>query len=216
MKKYKLIGFDMDGTLCHSVISFDEIFEQAFGIKKSTVEGVWMGALQAEEARTGIEAIRAIFPDLAEVRVEEYLHEFSHLWARNLKLFRGVVAMLDGLRASGVKLTLITNGPSVMQHVVIDYLGIRDCFDMAFTTGDEVLGINKPNRACFDRVAQLMDVEAEDCLFIGDGEVNDYRGAQSAGWDALWVKVSDDQNQPKLSDLAVSGDQESPYMVSWS
>ncbi|MBL1421167.1 MAG: HAD family hydrolase [Alphaproteobacteria bacterium] len=216
MKNYGLIGFDMDGTLCHPVISFDEIFERAFGIRKSAVEGVWMGALQAEGARTGIEAIRAIFPDLGEVRVEEYLHEFSHLWAGNLKLFGGVVAMLEGLKASGVKLTLITNGPSVMQHVVIDCLGIRDCFDMAFATGDEVLGVNKPNRACFDRVAQLMDVEADDCLFIGDGEVNDYRGAQSAGWDALWVKVSDDQNQSKFGDLIVSGDQKTPYTVSWS
>lgn len=215
MRNYKLIGFDMDGTLCHPIKPFDEMFEQAFGIKISKVKAVWMAAIQADGARTGIEAIKAIFPDFTEVQAEKYLHNFSHQWARNQKLFDGVVPMLKNLKTSGVKLTLITNGPSFMQHVVIDQLGIRDCFDMPFTTGDDILGINKPNRGCFDRVAQLMNVEAKDCLFIGDGEVNDYRGARSAGWDALWVKPVNDQTQSKLTDLTVSADQKSPYVMSW-
>lgn len=215
MKDYKLIGFDMDGTLCHPVVSFDEIFEQAFGIKKSVVADIWMAAVQADGVRTGVEAVKVMFPNFTVLQANAGLLNFSNLWARNQKLFDGVVPMLENLKASGLKLVLITNGPSTMQHAVIDHLGIRDCFDVAFTTGDEILGINKPNRACFDKVAQLMNVEAKDCLFIGDGEVNDYRGAQSAGWDALWVKPTNDQSHAKLADLAVSVDQKSPYVMSW-
>ena len=216
MNNYNLIGFDMDGTLCHPVISFDKIFEQAFGIKKPSVADIWMAAVQADGARTGVEAIWAMFPDFTDQQADEYLLNFSNLWARNQKLFDGVMPLLKNLKASGTKLTLITNGPSTMQHAVIDHLGIRDCFDTAFTTGDEILGINKPNRACFDKVAQLMNVDAKDCLFIGDGQVNDYQGAQSAGWDALWVKPSNDQTQPKLANLTASNDQKSPYAMSWS
>lgn len=215
MINYKLIGFDMDGTLCHPIVSFDEIFEQAFGIRKSAVADVWMAAVQADGVRTGVEAIKVLFPVFSAWQADECLVNFSNLWARNQKLFDGVVPMLENLKVSGAKLTLITNGPSTMQHAVIDHLGIRDYFDMAFTTGDEILGINKPNCGCFDRVAQLMEVEAQDCLFIGDGEVNDYRGAQSAEWDGLWVAPTYDQNQPKLSDLTVSADQKSPYVMSW-
>uniref|UniRef100_A0A2A4Z2L1 HAD family hydrolase n=1 Tax=OCS116 cluster bacterium TaxID=2030921 RepID=A0A2A4Z2L1_9PROT len=216
MKNYKLIGFDMDGTLCRFVSLFDEVFDQAFAIKKSVVSDVWMAAISANCVRTGIEAVHAIMSNISQTEAQQQLTNFSNLWAQNQRLFDGVVPMLKNLKASGAKLTLITNGPSFMQHAVIDHLGIRDCFDTAFASGDEILGINKPNPACFDRVAQLMNVDAKDCLFIGDGEVNDYQGVQSVGWDALWVKPCNDQSQPKLNDLTASAGQKSPYVMSWS
>lgn len=212
MKQYELIGFDVDGTLCHPVTPFDEIFEQAFGIKKSEI---WMNAIMAEGARTGIEAIKVILPDLSQAEADEYLLKFSDLWAGEQKLFDGVLPMLQRLKDSDVKLTLITNGPSIMQHAVIDHLGIRDYFTQAFTTGDEVLGINKPNRGCFDKVAALLNVDAKDCLFIGDGEVNDYRGALGAGWNALWVQPSNAANSQKYEKLTSTINQTSPHIIKW-
>lgn len=215
MKNCKLIGFDMDGILCYPTSKFADVFETAFGFKYPEVNDVWMGAIMAEQARTGIEAVEAMFPEFTRAEAQEYLVNFSDLWAREQKLFDGVLPMLQRLRDSSVKLVLITNGPSTMQHAVIDHLGIRDCFTRAFTTGDEVLGINKPNRGCFDKVAKLMNVEAKDCLFIGDGEVNDYQGALGAGWDALWVKPTNDETPQKFSNLSASTTQKTPHIIRW-
>lgn len=215
MKDYRLIGFDMDGTLCHPVTPFDEVFEQAFGIKNSEVADVWMAAVQADGARTGIEAIKLMFPNFTQAEANEYLQKFSDLWAGEQKLFDGVLPMLQRLKDSGVKLTLITNGPSIMQHAVIDHLGIREYFTQAFTKGDEVLGINKPNRGCFEKIAALMNVEVRDCLFIGDGEVNDYRGALGAGWDGLWVQPSNTVQTKTFEKLTPTTNQTAPHIIKW-
>lgn len=215
MHKYKLIGFDMDGTLCHPITEFEHVFKQAFGIDQATVRTAWMNAIMAEKARTGIESIQAIFPELNQQKAEALLQKFSQMWAGQQKLFDGVISMLMRLREQGYKLTLITNGPSVMQHTVIDHLGIRHLFDHAFTTGDDIIGINKPNRACFDKVAKIFSLDANQCLFIGDGQINDYKGAQSAGWDAIWVAPQNNKNTQKFSDLEVISPQETAYPIRW-
>lgn len=212
---HKLIGFDLDGTLCHPVRPFDEIFEQAFGIKKSTVADVWMAAIQADGARTGIDAIKAILPNSTQQQADEHLLNFSKLWAEQQKLFDGVELMLKRLKDEGHLLTLITNGPSVMQHAVIDHLGIRGYFDHAFTTGDEALAINKPNAQCFAKVANYFDVAAKDCLFVGDGEVNDYRGALSAGWHGLWVAPTNEIPAKMFNDLTATPNQNTAHRLVW-
>lgn len=214
--KYKLIGFDMDGTLCHPKTKFEDIFATAFGKNLHDVQDVWMKAIMAEGARTGITAIQAMFPNYSQAEAEEYLQNFSTLWAQQQVLFDGALPMLQRLKADGHRLTLITNGPSTMQHAVIDHLGIRQYFDQAFATGDEAIGINKPNRGCFDKVASIFKVEPKDCLFIGDGKINDYQGATGAGWNGLWVNPTNDLNAQAFDKIDPSTVQNTVYSIKWA
>lgn len=216
MKNYKLIGFDMDGTLCHPKTNFEQVFQLAFGLELAEVRDVWASAIMADGARTGIEAIQAIFPKATQAEADEHLLNFSNLWAQEQQLFNGVLPMLKDLKQNGHKLVLITNGPSFMQHAVIEQLGIGKYFNKTFASGDEALAINKPNKSCFDKVVQIMNVEAENCLFIGDGKVNDYQGAIGAGWDAIWVNPTNQKTAQAFEKIEPSENQAIPILVKWA
>ncbi len=217
IEAFKLIGFDMDGTLCYPTQKFDLIFERAFGFPKSKVADVWMNALMQTGPRTGIEAFKAVLPNISEDEAQKKLLRFSALWAKQQMLFEGVVPMLKFLsQMPDVTLVLITNGPSTMQHHVIDYLNIRQYFDRAFTTGDVDMGYNKPDPQCFEKAAKLFHVNADECLFIGDGQVNDYNGAKSALWDARWVSPCNDDKAGSFEDcLALIQPQKTAFKINW-
>lgn len=99
--------------------------------------------------------------------------------------FEETAEVLDALRARGVAVGLITNGPAQFQRGKLAAAGIRDRFDLVVTSGD--LGILKPDVEVFRHALAGLDADAGGAVHVGDDFAADVEGAVRAGMQAVWV-----------------------------
>lgn len=118
--------------------------------------------------------------------------------------------LLAGLRGRpGLKLGLVTNGPSDLQHEKIDRTGLDGLVDVVVVSGD--VGAGKPDPAVFDHALGRLGGEPASSIMVGDSLERDVAGAAAAGLASLWIGDADelpDGAVPTLvaPDLAAAGD----------
>lgn len=97
---------------------------------------------------------------------------------------------LEELRNKGYHIGCGTNMTAHIQYEKISRLGLGGYFEFMVCSEETVE--DKPSPVFFRRVVQKAaavcagPVSAGNCLFIGDGLVNDYRGPLEAGLQAVW------------------------------
>ncbi len=105
-----------------------------------------------------------------------------------LRLYPEVPQVLDGLRARGLRLGIITNSirPMYMRMVEFDALGLWSFFapDHCLICAADV-GYIKPHPAIFQAGLDVLGVRAEEAVFVGDSLKADIAGAQGAGMHAI-------------------------------
>ena len=96
---------------------------------------------------------------------------------------------LQQLRQQGYKLAIVSNtpsgSPSPPWRAEIRRHGIEEFIDVSVFCVE--VGWRKPASVIFNHVLQELDVDAAECLFIGDEPVWDFEGARSAGMPALLI-----------------------------
>ncbi len=97
-------------------------------------------------------------------------------------LHPGVLPMLWGLKARGLRLGLISNCYLEEAQVIEDWPEGR-CFDAMLLSCRE--GLRKPDPAIYRRCVQQLGVAPEACLFIGDGGSRELEAAQALGMQAM-------------------------------
>lgn len=114
----------------------------------------------------------------------------AHFWAnfdRHCRLDADARRTLEELRRRGMKLGVVTNGPSAMQRHKLALLGLEHAFDALVVSGEE--GVRKPDEEIFRRALARCGVAAHEALFVGDHPVADVEGAHRAGLRAVWKFV---------------------------
>jgi putative hydrolase of the HAD superfamily len=121
-------------------------------------------------------------------------------------LFPDAVRTLAALRASGLKLGLITNGSLRMQSRKLECLALSPMFDTVLISDAE--GVSKPAPEIFRRAAARLGVLPAMTVFVGDHPEVDIAGARAAGMAAIWRRdpllsqtVEADAVIEKLGDL---------------
>ena len=99
-------------------------------------------------------------------------------------LFPDTAQTLACLRASGLKLGLITNGSIRMQSRKLQCLGLSPLFDTILISDAE--GISKPDRQIFHRALDRLNTNPAQAVFVGDHPDVDVAGARAAGMQAIW------------------------------
>lgn len=94
---------------------------------------------------------------------------------------------LDELRRRGLKLAVITNGPSAMQRRKLAVLGLEHLFAAILVSEEE--GVRKPDAEIFRRALARLGVAPHEALFVGDHPVADIEGAHRAGLRTAWKFV---------------------------
>jgi putative hydrolase of the HAD superfamily len=115
---------------------------------------------------------------------------------RALGMCPGAIETLDRLRAAGLRLGIITNGPSAVQRNKLAVLALTDRFDLVLI--DTEFGHPKPDRRIFEHAAAGVGLSPAELLFIGDHVDLDTAGAQSAGWIGVWYNPRDEPLAPGL------------------
>ncbi len=115
-------------------------------------------------------------------------------WESELLLHPQTHALLDSLRARGLKLGLVSNTivPGWLLEPVLQRQGLRERLD-AIVLSSEV-GKRKPHPLIFRLALDELGVPAERALFVGDRLVADVRGAAAAGMvtvQAMWSRADE-------------------------
>ena len=89
---------------------------------------------------------------------------------------------LDALRGAGLRLGILTNGPSDMQRGKLERLG----FDVDHVAISGEIGAAKPDRAAYDAVVEMFGLPRHQLVMVGDNWDWDIAGALDAGLKAAY------------------------------
>ena len=104
-----------------------------------------------------------------------------------IELFEDAVETIRSLRARGLKIGILTNGPSELQRRKLRRIGIEGEVDAVAVS--EEIGASKPDRRAYERAVAMLGLQPAEVAMVGDHVVNDVAGALAAGLAAaVWVE----------------------------
>lgn len=104
------------------------------------------------------------------------------------QLYDESAEVIEALRERGIRVGVITNGPSDFQRAKLDAVGLADAFDSVVVSADR--GVEKPRPEIFELALAALGTEAARALHIGDSRTADVAGARAAGMTAVWLDRS--------------------------
>ena len=122
--------------------------------------------------------------------IEEYADTSNRMMALVSPL-TGARALLDDLRARGLAIGVLTNGPSGHQRMKLDASGLAGAIDAVAISAE--LGVAKPDPVAFRQAASMIDLTVERVAMVGDTPATDIAGAVAAGVSVtIWLRRRDE------------------------
>lgn len=145
-------------------------------------------------------------------RLESHCEELAHMWEVthfHRALRPRVAEMLEGLKALGLKLGIISNTAALYQvFAVLEEYGIRDYFQDV--TLSSVTGMRKPAPDIFRVALCQLRSDPEECVYVGDTVSRDIIGSKRAGF-AKAIQICSQLTKEK--DCGVRREFEPDYVV---
>ena len=186
----RAVIFDLDGTLIDSVGDIHAALNQMLAaagvgpLDVATVTG-FVGKGSANLVKRVIDACD--LPNDAASHAT-YLAEFLDIYTKSsaefTTVFDGVHDVLSAFQDSGIALGLCTNKPERPTHVVLEHFGLTRFFTSI--VGGDRLASRKPDPAML--YLAMAELDVENCLFIGDSEVDVATARAAAVPIALFTK----------------------------
>lgn len=102
-------------------------------------------------------------------------HVELNLWS---KVPEGLGDALDALRATGVRVAIISNSEGMLERL-FQHLGVRKHFDLVVDSG--LAGVEKPDPRIFQIAFDQFNVKPGNAIHLGDVYATDVLGARAAG-----------------------------------
>ena len=191
----RAVVFDLFGTLIDDSPPADyrEFLHetaQALGTDPERFREVWT-AYDLQRYTSPIEScFEAMCGELGVV-------DYSPALTLRLERLRGLlvprpdaVATLTELRERGFGLGMISNASSELS-VLWAESELEPCFDAVLFSADERM--MKPDPRLYARMAELLGVAAEECVFVGDGAYRELQGAAEVGMSPVLIRAPHDE-----------------------
>ena len=207
--------FDLDDTLADSASVEERIWADVASLIVARFDGIDVGLLRARY----LEALDRHYPALAagdidlptfrKLRLADALEPWGPLEQELLEAYilekarvademapaAGAVATLRRLRARGIRVGVLTNGPSAFQRRKLEVSGVGRELDAIAVSGE--LGVAKPDIRAFELALGLLGTAPHETAMVGDSLENDVRGAIRAGLArAIWLPGRRDGSAP--------------------
>jgi putative hydrolase of the HAD superfamily len=117
------------------------------------------------------------------IDAEGFAADFEAEYRRDLRATPGSADVLISLRATGITIVVLTNGPSVQQRQKLLAIDLLPHIDHLFTS--EQLGFAKPAQEAFRQVLSRLGVDPQQCVMVGDSLHSDVAAALSVGIPAV-------------------------------
>lgn len=185
LDQYKLIIFDLDGTLLNTIADLGEACNYALGKR-----GWPLHNLEAYRQMVG-NGIRNLLgkasPAVSEEEITDLWKDFTDYYnshCTDLTVpYKGIPELLQMLKERGIKLAVCSNKYQKAVDKIIDYF-----FPETFVSvyGEREGIPRKPSPAMIDCIIDEQGAEKESTLLIGDSEV-DIATSRNAGIDCVGV-----------------------------
>ena len=183
-----LAALDRDGLPAHDVLvaHFRERYQPLFWIPGTLEEIEYPGLVRQCLGDLGVE--------VSDEELDRFLEAEHAAWEPARRLASTTHALLETLRARGLKLALVSNAfdPGWLLHRDLAQMGIEERLDYSVFSSE--VGLRKPHPAIFERALEALGVSPEHALFVGDRLFEDVRGAGDLGMktvQALWFRADE-------------------------
>ena len=132
--------------------------------------------------------------ELTDDDVRLFLQAAQDVWSSYYVLADSTHALLEVLRARGLKLALVSNtaSPQWLLQPILERQGIAERVDTIVLSSE--VGKRKPHPAIFERALSELGVDSSDALFVGDRLDADVLGASRIGMktvQAVWFRADE-------------------------
>lgn len=199
MSKYKIIGFDLDGTLVNTLPDLTLVVNSMFlehGLPVTTQEKVlsWIGKGADIFFQNAIAYTGKIFDaaTLTQMRMSFDRYYATYVCEESV-LYPNVKTTLEALKAKGFTLVVITNKPTKLVEPVLSAFGIFELFSDYL--GGQSLPKIKPFPDPILYICEKYGISPSEMLFVGDSE-NDVIASLAAGCDVVGLTYGYNYNIP--------------------
>ncbi len=105
-----------------------------------------------------------------------------------IKLYDGVIDLLDTLKAKGKRIYLLSNAQRYFTENELNMLGLTEYFDGICISSDEEC--SKPDSCYYKTLFDRYGLEKSESIMIGNDYVSDIGGAAHFGIDSLYIHQS--------------------------
>ena len=105
---------------------------------------------------------------------------------QHCQTFSDADIVLQQLRRRGYQLGIITNGSSESQRAKLNGANLISHFDVILISEEEK--VKKPDPEIFLLAAAKLNVNPQECIFVGDNPEVDIIGALQVGMQTVWRK----------------------------
>lgn len=175
--------FDLDGTLTDTLESLTySVNETLKEMELSPITDKECESFVGNGAKVLMEcSLRAAGEENLD-RLNEAMERYGRIFDANctyhVTSYDGVEEMLGRLKESGIRLGVLSNKPHQQTVKVVREIFGEDIFDCV--QGQQETVARKPDPAGVFRLMEKMQVTEEECLYVGDSEV-DIRTGRNAG-----------------------------------
>ncbi len=196
----KGVIFDMDGVLLDNVSAHLEAFRR-FGEEQGrevSNEDIYAAFGQKNDAMLA----SILGRELSDQEVERYGRRKEEIYRSLIRsslgahVVRGLPALLDRLRAAGLRMAVATSGPIENVDMVLDGLDLRSHFRTIVTGADVEHG--KPHPEAFLEAARRLSLPPETCVVFEDSP-SGVKAALRAG--CRCVALTTTHRREQLSEL---------------
>lgn len=186
----KAVIFDMYETLItlfESSLYFGRQMAMDAGIEEEKFKEIWraaeadrtIGKISLEEILEKILKANSCYSEakinlIVNKRIQNREDAFCHL-------HKSIIPMLSALKKKGIRIGLISNCFSE-EAIVIKKSILYPYFDMVCLSCDE--GLKKPDPAIYKKCLEGLNLDAGDCLYVGDGGSDELEAAKIVGMKA--------------------------------
>ena len=178
--EYNAVLFDLDGTLVDTapdMVAVLQHMQQQHGVEPAPYE------LARSNVSNGAIGLLSIgFPDVhiefGDDLHQQFLERYAEFICEESKIFVGLGVLLDELEAMNCPWGVVTNKPGQLTGPLLAALGLAD--RSACMVSGDTLSVRKPDTAPLLLACDLIGVEPETSIYIGDAE-RDIEAGQRAG-----------------------------------
>ncbi len=120
-----------------------------------------------------------------------------------IKLYDGVIDLLDTLKSKGKKIYLLSNAQRKFTENELNMFGLTKYFDGILISSDEEC--SKPDVHYFDALLDRFGLDKAETVMVGNDYISDIKGAHDAGLRSLYIhqSISPEIKGRLLSDFKV-------------
>ena len=185
--RYKLACFDLDGTLLDTLAGLVNALNAARrmnGLAPQTEEQIrgYIGNGVEKLIERSLEDDPGTFDDVLKQKLlDDRIKYYAANCLYETRPYHGITEAVLRLKSSGMKLAVVTNKDEIPTTILIDRF-FPDVFD--YVCGTMPGKPRKPEPEAVGMCLDALDVAPEDCIYIGDSEV-DVLTAKNSGVDLI-------------------------------